>query len=404
MAQAPRGIRQRSRLPSFIIQHLEEILVEWESFARTVSPAAATMDSLALRDHAKQMLEAIAQDITTSQSHQQQALKSKGLGPIFHGTATAAASHGILRHAVGFDLQQLVAEFRALRATVLRLWIAKESYGDPGSAYEMARFNEAVDQALAESVESYSKELSLSRDTFLAILGHDLRSPLGALANALQLLSQPKGAAGTAEALEVGKRSVSAMSAMIGDLLEYTRTRLGKGIPVTLAPGNLETVCKQAINEISLVFPQTSFRFESGGTLDGSFDSARIHQLVSNLLNNAVQQGKRGAPVTLVARGEGDTLRLLVRNQGQPLSAEALQVIFDPLVQIPDEASDPNRYATNLGLGLFIAREIAIAHGGTIAAESSAQAGTTFSVELPCRDRRPMVAAPGAKALSPRPA
>ncbi len=390
-------------MPSFIIQNLEEILVEWESFARTVSPAAATMDSLALRDHAKQMLEAIAQDITTSQTDKQQAQKSKGLGPIFHGAATAAASHGILRHAVGFDLQQLVAEFRALRATVLRLWIAKESYGDPESAYEMARFNEAVDQALAESVESYSKELSKSRDTFLGILGHDLRSPLSALASALQLLTLPRSDATTAEAIEVGRRSVSVMSAMIRDLLEYTRTRLGRGIPVTPAPANFETVCKEAINEVAVVYPQTSFRFESGGTLDGTFDSARIHQLVSNLLNNAVHHGKRGAPVSVIARGVRDTLRLDVSNQGFPLSPEVLQVIFDPLVQIPAEASDSSRPPTNLGLGLFIAREIAVAHGGTIAAESSAEAGTTFSVELPCRNPTPMLAASEAKALSARP-
>ncbi|MDQ3025419.1 MAG: HAMP domain-containing histidine kinase [Pseudomonadota bacterium] len=387
-------------MPSFIIQNLEEILVEWESFARTVSPAASTMDSLALLDHAKQMLEAIAQDITTSQTDKQQAQKSKGLGPIFHGAATAAASHGILRHAVGFDLQQLVAEFRALRATVLRLWIAKESYGDPESAYEMARFNEAVDQALAESVESYSKELSKSRDTFLGILGHDLRSPLSALANALHLLSQPRtDPTIAAEAIEVGRRSVAAMAAMIGDLLEYTRTRLGRGIPVAPTSANLETVCKEAISEIAVVYPQTAFRFESGGTLDGTFDSARIRQLVSNLLNNAVHHGKRGAPVSMIARGEGDTLRVQVSNQGVPLSPEVLQVIFDPLVQIPAVASDPKHPSTNLGLGLFIAREIAIAHGGTIAAESSSGAGTTFSVKLPRRNQSPAVSAPGAEAL-----
>ena len=389
-------------MPSFIIQHLEEILVEWESFARTVSPAGATMDSLALRDHAKQMLEAIARDIETSQTDQQQALKSKGLGPVFHGKETAAASHGILRHAVGFDLQQLVAEFRALRATVLRLWIAKESYGDPQTAYEMARFNEAVDQALAESAQSYSEELSRSRDTFLGILGHDLRSPLNALANSLQLLSRPGSVASTAKAIEVGRRSVAAMSGMIGDLLEFTRTRLGRGIPVSPAPGNLETLCKEAINEIAAVYPQTAFRFESGGTLDGAFDSARIRQLVSNLLNNAVHHGRSGTPVSIVARGEGDKLALQVTNDGVPLSPEAMQVIFDPMVQVPTEGSGPKVSPTNLGLGLFIAREIAVAHGGTITVASSAEAGTTFSVELPCRNPPPGVAALRAKANSAR--
>ncbi|MEP7068898.1 MAG: histidine kinase dimerization/phospho-acceptor domain-containing protein [Usitatibacter sp.] len=172
-------------MAGFITDHLDEIVSEWETFAKTLSPASATMDSLALRDHARQMLEAIAKDITTSQSLDQQELKSKGLGPVFNGAETAAAAHGALRHTVGFDLQQLVAEFRALRATVLRLWVINKRYEDPKSAYEIARFNEAIDQALAESVESYSRELSKSRDTFLAILGHDLRTPLSAISGAL---------------------------------------------------------------------------------------------------------------------------------------------------------------------------------------------------------------------------
>jgi signal transduction histidine kinase len=369
-------------MPSFIIEHLPEIVAEWESFARTVSPASATMDSSALRDHVRQMLETIAKDIETWQSNRQQELKSKGLGPVLHGGETAAASHGALRHTAGFDLSELVAEFRALRATVLRLWVEKKRYGDADSAYEMTRFNEAIDQALAESVATYSGELAKSRDTFLAILGHDLRSPLSALAGAMHILSKPAGESMRTDALAAGTRSVSAMGGMIRDLLEYTRTRLGKGIPITLAQGNLESVCKAAVSEVSLVYPQTAFRFESGGPLSGFFDSDRMHQVVSNLLNNAVQHGKTGFPVVLVARGDNYNLTLQVKNQGVPIAPELLQVIFDPLVQVPTEESDPRR-VSNLGLGLYIAREIVLAHRGTIHATSSAE-GTVFTVELPC--------------------
>ena len=366
----------------FIIENMEEIVAEWESFARIAAPASATMEVWELRDHAREMLEAIAKDIETSQSRNQQDLKSRGLAPDVEGLDTAATSHGILRHTVGFDLQHLVAEFRALRATVLRLWVAKKGYGDPDSVYEMTRFNEAIDQALAESAESYSKELSKSRDTFLAILGHDLRSPLSALAAALQILYDPEGEANRAEALAAGTRSVSAMGETIRDLLDYTRTRLGKGIPITPAQANLESVCKIAISEVSLVHPQTAFRLETGGKLDGTFDSARMHQVVTNLLNNAVQHGKRGAPVFLVARGEQGGLVLQVRNPGVQIAPEVLQVIFDPMVQVPAEGTGPPSSAT-LGLGLFIARAIVVAHGGKIEASCSAEDGTTFSVELP---------------------
>ncbi|MGZ5038939.1 MAG: ATP-binding protein [Usitatibacter sp.] len=368
-------------MPSFITQHLDEIVGEWEAFARTMTPAAATMDSPALRDHAKQMLEAIVADIGTAQSDSEQALKSKGLGPT-RAFETAAAAHGVLRQHVGFDLGQLVAEFRALRASVLRIWVRKEKYTDPESAYELARFNEAIDQALAESVETYSEELTKSRDTFLGILGHDLRSPLSAISGALHILAKSTDEGVRTKMLATGTRSVAAMSAMIRDLLEYTRSRLGKGIPVVPAAQNLELVCKVAINEVSLAYPQTSFRFEASGPLDGTFDLERIHQVISNLLNNAVQHGRPNIPVSLIAEGSDDILAFRVNNDGSPISPGHLESIFDPLVQIPTQGEEAHR-TTNLGLGLFIAREIVLAHGGTIEATSSAQDGTTFSVVLP---------------------
>lgn len=388
-------------MASFIIENMDEIVAEWESFARSLSPQTARMDAWALRDHAKPMLEAIAKDIATSQTDRQQSQKSKGLGP-FRGEATAAAAHGLLRQADGFDMAQLVAEFRALRATVLRLWIAHEGYGDPDSAYEMSRFNEAIDQALAESVVAYSTELAKSRDIFLAILGHDLRSPLQAMASASSILAQPASdAAQRLKASVAVSNGVSVMSAMIRDLLEFTRTRLGKGIPVAPSPANLESVCKDVINEVSHVYPKTAFRFESAGTLDGLFDSARIHQAVSNLLNNAVHHGRQDSPVLLVVSGDDDALRLQVTNQGVPIAPNQLEAVFDPLVQIPTAGSGPQP-STNLGLGLFIAREIVAAHGGSIVASSSSEAGTTFSVELPRKVARHDAPQRGAASIADR--
>ncbi len=340
------------------------------------------MSPSALRDHVRQMLETIAKDIETWQSNGQQELKSKGLGAGLGAGETAAESHGALRHTSGFDLGELVAEFRALRATVLRLWVQKKKYGDAATVYEITRFNEAIDQALAESVATYSEELGKSRETFLAILGHGLRGPLSALESSLLILSQPASDVGRAEAMAAGAQSLSSMDAMVQDLLEYTRRRLGKGIPITVAPANLEGVCKAVVAEVSRVYPQTAFRFESGGQLDGSFDGARMYQAISNLLNNAAQHGNRGFPVLIVAGGDNSRLTLQVKSRGLPIAPDLLQVVFDPLVQIPVEESDSRRFTT-LGLGMFIAREIVLAHGGTIDARSSAEDGTTFTVELP---------------------
>ena len=372
-------IRRKPQRASFILEHIEEILAEWESFAKSLSPASTTMDSLALRDHAQQMLEAIAKDLETSQSDDQQALKSKGLGPVFPGVETAAAAHGVLRHAVGFDLRQLVAEFRALRASVLRLWEAKKGPGLPTTSFHVIRFNEAVDQALAESIATYSDELAKSRETFLTTLGNELRHPLSAMSGALNIFSASGDDANRAEAFAVGTRSVRSMSGMIRDMSEYTRTRLEKGISIMPCEGNLEIVCAAAISEVSLVYPQTSFRFEAGRNLEGIFDKEKIHQMVSNLLSNGVQRGKRGTPISLIVRGDEDALTLSVTTAEVEIVAAPVRAIADFPAGPP--ISNPRAFA-NLGLAMFVAREIVLAHGGTIHA-TSAGSGMTFTVVLP---------------------
>jgi len=372
------------RLASFITENLEEILVEWESFASSLLGGGQTMTSLALRDHASQILLAIAEDIETSQTDLEQAYKSKGFVQIAEATRTAAMTHGALRHLAGFDLRQLAAEFRALRASVLRLWLKR---GVPGESafYEMTRFNEAIDQALAESISNYSNEVARSRDTFLAILGHDLRSPLSAIANSGLYLTAPGLLPGGAplEAARCVTRGAARMSIMIRDLLEYTRARLGRSIPIAPEPGNMEQICRMAYDEIRAVHPERLFRLEISGDLNGRFDAERLQQVLANLLNNAVRHGERSEPITLSAHGDATKVTLRVKNRGRPIPGDQLQVIFNPLVQIPSALIDEDAdSSTSLGLGLYIAREIVAMHGGTIEAESSG-GGTVFSAQLP---------------------
>ena len=374
------------RLARFISEHLEEILVEWEAFAASLLAPGDVMTSLALRDHASQILLAIAEDIESEQTDLEQAYKSKGFVQIAEATRTAAMTHGALRHLAGFDLRQLAAEFRALRASVLRLWLKRRNALDETAMYQMTRFNEAIDQALAESISNYSDEVARSRDTFLAILGHDLRSPLSAIANSGLYLAAP-GLLPPGAPLEAARRvnrSAARMTAMIKDLLEYTKTRLGRAIPIAREAGSMEHICRVAYDEIRAVHPERIFRLEISGELEGRFDGERLQQVLSNLLNNAVQHGKRNQPITLSAHGDAEKVTVRVKNHGRPIPPDQLQVIFNPLVQIPsalvDEDSSPS---TSLGLGLYIAREIVAMHGGTIMAESSDKNGTIFSAHLP---------------------
>lgn len=371
-------------LSRFITENMEEIVQEWQSFAMTMEPAASTMSALALRDHAKPILLAIAKDLESTQTAIAQSDKSKGLAPLAI-RETAAATHGALRHVSGFDLNQLGAEYRALRASVIRLWTQKHpSKMDSAVVEDMIRFNEAVDQAVAESTSRYAAELALSRDTFMAILAHDLRSPLSAIRMLSQLLETSATTEGARKQAEQIKRSAKEMGGMIRDLLEYTRTQLGKGIPVTRAPCNIAAICGEAVEEVRSGHPERELLLEVPQDLTGLVDSARLRQALSNLLNNAVQHGEADSSIELAVRADSSWIALEVKNQGEPIPAESLQVIFDPLVQLSDDAAVKLKApSTNLGLGLFIAREVALGHGGAIDVKSDREDGTIFTIRLP---------------------
>jgi signal transduction histidine kinase len=371
-------------LSIFIRENMEAIVQEWLAFAVTMEPAATTMSDLALRDHAKPILLAIAKDLESSQTARAQADKSKGLAPTQATRETAAATHGALRQVAGFDLNQLGAEYRALRASVIRLWMqSRPAEVDADFARDMIRFNEAVDQAVAESTSRYAAELALSRDTFMAILAHDLRSPL----NAIRMISHLMETTAATEAArkQAGQiqRSAREMGDMIRDLLEYTRTRLGKGIPVQPAPCSIAAICREALAEVQSGQPGRRFELEVADDLAAEVDSGRLRQALSNLLNNAVHHGDSGSPIRLVARDAGDEVVIQVKNQGTPIPAESLQVIFDPLVQLSARSVASKAPSTNLGLGLFIAREVALGHHGTLDVRSDARDGTVFTMRLP---------------------
>jgi len=142
-------------------------------------------------------------------------------------------------------------------------------------------------------------------------------------------------------------------------------------------------LCAEILEEVRAAHPGVRIEYEGARELAAVFDRARIHQVLINLLNNAVQHGDAGSPIPLAVGQEHDTVRLVVQNRGAPIPPEAL-VIFNPLVQVAKSKSEPHeRPSASLGLGLFIAREIVLAHGGSIEVSSSAETGTAFSVRLP---------------------
>lgn len=142
-------------LSKFIDSHVEEILREWDKFAATLFPAEQKHTAHLLRDHAREMLLELTRDMETAQSSQQQVQKSKGAASPYHPDDTAASIHGVLRHDDGFTVSQVAAEFRALRASVLRLWLPNITVMSQDVVIEIIRFNEAIDEALADSIVTY---------------------------------------------------------------------------------------------------------------------------------------------------------------------------------------------------------------------------------------------------------
>jgi signal transduction histidine kinase len=371
-------------LSRFITANMERILAEWEEFARKI-PIAAEMSSSDLRDHAKQMLQACVTDLDSPQSASEQSEKSKGLAPGEGENKTAAARHGLLRLESGFSVAQLISEFRALRATVVRLWQAQLEHVTDATTNDLVRFNETIDQALAESAMAYSDKATRTRETFLAILGHDLRTPLSTMSLAGDYLTMPD--VGTPQTAKLGvrvKKSAAVMAAMVHDLLEYARTQLGDGIPVVKREADIGEICQSALDDSSAANPGCQFDIALTGDMHGWFDAVRLQQVVTNLLNNAAQYRSKVHPVTLLIDGtDSNAIAIQVRNFGPVIPEESLEAIFDPLVRLARGTPDGRQPNINLGLGLFIAREITLAHGGTITAESEESAGTLFSVRMP---------------------
>lgn len=169
------------RLGDFIRQNVPQIVQEWTSFAQTRTPASHDMSPSALRDHVEELLAFIADDLESPQTGREQVHKSQGAGPKNGSVEDSAAElHATQRLDEGFNVDQMVSEYRALRASVVKLWRARDQGFDRRDFDDLTRFNEAIDQAITESLSNYSKTLDRSRNLFLGILTHDLRNPIGA--------------------------------------------------------------------------------------------------------------------------------------------------------------------------------------------------------------------------------
>jgi len=370
-------------LARFIEANLEPILQEWETFARSLVPLA-NLDRKALRDHAEEMLRAVAEDMRVPQSEQQRADKAQGLRPDnFPQLTRAAESHAVSRFGDQFTMDQLVAEFRAIRASVLKQW-AMGSTGADGEVEELTRFNEAIDQALSASVTRYTVKLDESRAMILGVLAHDLRNPLNVLSIGLRyILRNESTDPANAKVAARGLQSVYRMDGLIRDLLDFTLVRLGPGLPVQTEPANLDLLCTRTIEEVEASHPERRLHYNVAGQMNGEWDPKRVSQMLINLLTNALHHGDPNGEVAVKLRGTQTEVRIDVHNEGPAIPEAQRATLFRPLAHTVLNTRSGASESSGLGLGLYIAREIATAHGGSIEVKSTAAEGTTFTVRMP---------------------
>jgi signal transduction histidine kinase len=218
------------------------------------------------------------------------------------------------------------------------------------------------------------------QDTNMGVLAHDLRNPLNAIITGTNLLRKvpdvPAQAHRIADRID---RSAQRMGLMIRDILDFTRGRLGGGIPLNRQAADLAALCNEIIDELHTAYPAARIELRAEGELHGSWDRARIEQALSNLVVNAIQHGVGDVVLSLSGRAS-DHVAVAVRNAGPPIPAEQLPSLFEAFRR-------GDKSPTGLGLGLFIVREIVRAHEGTIDVASSSSEGTTFTMRLPREPR-----------------
>ena len=367
------------RLADFIQQNTQRILDDAVEFAITQAPDGAQLDHKRLRNDIPHILREIVDDLRTPQSAAQQREKSLGRAPVSAGPESAASSHGRSRADDGFGVNQMIAEYRALRASVLRLWAADEALV-ADALDDMIRFNEAIDQAVAESLVEFSRTVESWRNVFLGALGHDLRGPLTAVVATADLLKD--STQGTPHARQA-ERILSGglqLSRLVDGLLDYSKSALGAGMTLHRAPCDLGAAVTEEVDLLRATLRHARITLHVGSDVCGHVDDARLREAVHNLVTNAAKYGDEGGEIRVTVEGDADRTCIAVSNAGDSLSTDALNALFDPLRRGSREANHGEH--TSLGLGLFIVREIATAHGGNVTARVE-DGRTLFVITLP---------------------
>jgi signal transduction histidine kinase len=249
---------------------------------------------------------------------------------------------------------------------------------------DIIRFNEAIDQAIAESVGHFDAQVEQARNLLLGMLGHDMRNPLNNILMTAQYLTALNAGEKVSVAAARLIRSGASMRALLDDLVDFNRMNLGLGLNVAPSHVDLADPVADELEQIQGAHPDRRIALAVSGDLRGWWDGRRLQQLLRNLVVNALRHGAPESDVRVVLSGADADVTLAVLNGGPPVDSEVLTRLSDPRWRGTPHGGKASR--TGLGLGLFIVREIARGHGGNVAVRSE-RGETAFTVCLPRRQQ-----------------
>jgi signal transduction histidine kinase len=379
----------RTSLSQFIRHSLAELADEWQRHAATCMPAAEQMNLDQLRNHVRELLVWVADDMESPQTAREQREKSQGYQHRSSTQDTAAEGHAALRVESGFTLEQVVGEFRALRASVLHRRAATLPTLSKVDIDEMTRFNESIDQMLSESVARHTRMVEdalrtadRNKDRFLAMLSHELRNPLNAIALGIETLHRGRGSVKPDVAMML-TRQTRHLKRLLDDLLDLSRIandritlnieRIDVRVCITDALTAVDDLMTQKDHEVKLDLPGEAVAVEA--------DPTRITQIIANLLKNAAKYSPMRSTIKVSVNNGKDTVEIRVRDNGRGIAADDIPHLFEPFSL--SGGQNPREQA-GLGLGLSISQRLANLHAGTLSVHSAGVgAGAEFCLAIP---------------------
>ncbi len=345
---------------------VDEIAQHWEHAVLGRLPHLQLLDRRVLLDHLPEFVFGLAAWVEGDED-----AGRRGFEALAEGHAVQRLGHGI-------DLQTISTEYQILRNVILQHMLLVESSSEV--RVSLVRLNDGIDYAVGEAVARYSGSRDKIRERFVGILGHDLRVPLNAVAlAAANIAAHPCTDPKHARMATTIQNSSDRMFRMIADVIDFTHAHLGAGIPAVPTVADIGEICEEAVSELRLSHPQREIVVELAGDLRGHVDRDRLVQALSNLIGNAIQHGQDPIIVSVHESKERDAVITQVKNFGTPIPPEVAKHLFDPFRAGRGATHQPR---SNLGLGLYIVQQIALAHGALCTVRSG-EHETVFEISWP---------------------